>query len=110
MVAFDACVGRLAAVEPLLPCEHGLADVYAAVVDYVGLYHAVAACFENLREAVAQQDVAQMTEVKGFVGVRRRIFHHYQRAVGRRGYGAVVLVGFDACEYGVPVCGCDDKV
>ncbi len=63
VVALDACRPGGLAVVPFLPSEHRFADVYAAVVDDVGLDDAVAAGFEYLREAVAEEYVAQMAEV-----------------------------------------------
>ncbi len=59
------------AFSPLLPCEHRLAYVYAAVVDDVGLHHTVAAGGEYLRYAPSEEYVAQVSEVKWLVGVGR---------------------------------------
>ncbi len=67
------------AIVPFLPCEHRLADVYAAVVHYVGFHHTVATGFENLGQRISQQVVAHVAQVQGLVGVRRRVFHHHQR-------------------------------
>ena len=81
MVALlSARFGRLA-VAVFQPCEHRLADVYAAVVHDVGLHHAVAVGLHDLRQAPSQQVVAHMTEVEGLVRVGRRVFYHHQRAL-----------------------------
>ena len=77
-------------VAPLLPGEHRLADVYAAVVDDVGLHHAVAARGEYLREAPSEQYVAEVAQVEGPVGVGRGVLHHDERTVGRGLADAVV--------------------
>ncbi len=70
VVALGAGTLGSGAVEPALPCEHRLADVYASVVHYVGLYHAVAAGTEYVGEARAEEYVAQVAEVQRLVGVR----------------------------------------
>ena len=93
MVALLARRLRRAAVAPFLPCQHRLADVYAAVVDNVRLHHPVAGGFQNLRQRIAQQIVAHMAQMQGFVGVWRRILHHHQRRVGSGGGEAEILVG-----------------
>ena len=85
MVAFLARRFGSHAVAPFLPCEHGFADMDAAVVYDVCLYHLVAVRFHDLGQAVAQQVVAHMSEVERFVGVGRRIFDHDQRGLFRHG-------------------------
>ena len=71
------------AVAVLLPCQHALADVYAAVVHDVGLHHTVAVGLHNLCQGPAQQVVAHVSQVQGLVGVRTGVFDHYQgRLVG----------------------------
>ena len=45
MVAFYACRFRCLAVETLLPCEHGFADVYTPVVHESYLHDVVSAGF-----------------------------------------------------------------
>ena len=56
----------------------------AAVVHQVGLDDVMAVGLEYLRHGVAQQVVADMPQVQGFVGIGRRIFDH-DRAPGGRG-------------------------
>ena len=90
MVALFA--GRLgsSSLAPLAPSKHRLAYVYAAVVDYIGLYDTVAACLEYLRQAVAEQIVAHVSEMERLVSVGRRVFHHDQRTFGSHGHCAIV--------------------
>ena len=78
-------LGRLA-VAPLLPGQHGLADMDAAIVDYVGLDHALAARLLDVGQRPAQQVVAHMAQMKRFVGVGGGILYHPERrglVVGR---------------------------
>ena len=82
MVALDAGAFGRDAFAPLLPGQHALADVYSAVVDDVGLDHAVAAGLHQPRQREAEQIVADVAEVERLVGVGRRIFDHHQRRVG----------------------------
>ena len=78
VVAFLAGrLGRLAIAE-LQPCEHGFADMYAAVVDDVRLHHFPAVGLLDLRNRPAKQVIADVTEVQRFVGVWRTILHHHQ--------------------------------
>ena len=56
----------------------------AAVVHQVGLDDVMSVGLEYLRHGVAQQVVADMPQVQGFVGIGRRIFDH-DRAPGGRG-------------------------
>ncbi len=110
VVALDAGALGSGALAPFLPCEHGFADVYAAVVDDVCLHHAVAAGLENLGEGIAQQVVAHVAQVEGFVGVGRRVFDHHQgRLVGGL-FQSVGGVGGDALQHAVPVAGLDHDV
>ena len=99
-----ACLGCLA-VAPLQPCQHGLADVYAAVVYYVGLYNAVAVGLHNLRKAPAEQVVAHVSQVERLVGVGRRVFDHHQRRVFSGLLLAEVLVGVDVGQQRQPCLG-----
>ncbi len=94
-------LGRFA-VAPLEPCQHRLADVYPAVVHYVGLHHAVAVGLHYLGEAPAQQVVAHVAQVQGLVGVGRRVFYHHQGRAGVGGLLAVVRVGVDVGEQPCP--------
>ncbi len=98
------------AFAPFLPGEHRFADVDAAVVDNVGLDHAVAACGDDARQRVAEQDIAEVAQVEGLVGVGRRVFDHYQRSVGcGRGQSVVGRLGYVA-QHCVPVGRLDDYV
>ncbi len=74
----------------------------AAVVDDVGLHHAVAARFEDLGEAVAEQVVAHVTQVKWLVGVGRRIFDHHERRFVGRFFDAVMIFGGNGLQHAVP--------
>ena len=69
VVAFLAGRFRCGAVAPFLPCQHRLADVYAAVVHDVGLHHAVAVGGHDLRQRPTQQVVAHVSQVERLVGV-----------------------------------------
>ena len=66
-------VGRFGcdAVAPFDPSEHRLHDVYATVVDDIGLDDFVAVGLHDLREAPSEQVVAHVSEVKRLVGVGR---------------------------------------
>ena len=69
VVAFLAAgFGRLA-VTPLEPSQHRLANVYAAVVHDVGLYHFVAVRLHDLSQSPSQQVIADVAEVQRFVGI-----------------------------------------
>ena len=71
MVALLAAGLRSLAVAILQPCEHRLADVYASVVDDVGLNHLVAVGLHYLGERPTEQVVAHVSEVERLVGVGR---------------------------------------
>ena len=84
IVVADEVVALLAAglggftIAVFEPCKHRLADMYATVVDNIGLDHLVAVGLHNLGKRPSQQVVAHMPEVKGFVCIWRRILYHYQ--------------------------------
>ena len=101
---------RRGALAPLLPREHGLADVDAAIVDDVRLDHPVAVGLEDAREAIAKQIVAHVAEVKGLVGVRRRVFDHDEGRLGRDGPCAERVVGMDRAECLHPAAAGDGEV
>ena len=98
------------ALAPLLPCQHGLADMDAAVVYDIGFDHLVAVGLEDLRQRVAEQIVADMAQVKGFVGIGRGIFHHDERSVVAGLADTEVGVGGNAVEHVEPVVGGDAEV
>ncbi len=98
------------AFAPFLPCEHRLADVYAAVVDDVGLHHTVAARLEYLRKAESEQIVAHMSQMERLVGIGRRVFHHGQWAVGAGLPEAEVAVGSHMAQHSREICRLDDDV
>ena len=95
VVALQAGAFGRGAVAVFLPGEHRLADVYAAVVDYVGLDHAVAAGGDDLCERPSEQVVAHVAQVERLVGVGRGVFDHYQRRLVGGAHDAVLLVGVD---------------
>ncbi len=105
MVALDTAALGSGAAGPLLPRQHRLADMYAAVVDDIGLHHTVATRGENLRQRVAQQIVAHMAQVEGLVGIGRRVLHHHQRRVGAGLGEAVGGVGRYGGEHTIPGAG-----
>ena len=53
-----------------------------AVVDDLGFDHRLARGFVDFGNGIAQQVVAYMSQVQGFVGVGRRIFHHQLAGLG----------------------------
>ena len=61
--------GRSGSVEELLPGQHGLADMDAAVVDQGGLDHLVAGGLQDVGYGCAQKVVAYVSQVQGLVGV-----------------------------------------
>ena len=81
-----------------------------AVVDDVGLYHAVAAGLEDAGQRVTQQYVAQVSQMQRLVGVRRRVLHHHQRRFVGGGGGAVIGGGGDVAQHLAPVAGADNNV
>ena len=101
MVALLAGALRGGAVETLLPGIHRLADVHSPVVDQGGLDHLVARSLEEVGYGGAEKIVAHVAEVKGFVGIRGREFHHYP-ASGRRQH-TEIRVASNGLESLVPV-------
>ena len=95
---------------PFLPCQHRLADVYAAVVDNVGLHNLVAVGLQYLRQRIAEQIVADMTEMQGLVGVGRGILHHHQIGIFRDMAHAELRVGGNVMKHTEPPCGIDGKI
>ena len=59
-----------------LPGDHAFADMDAPVVGNAGLYDLIPIGFIDLRYAPAEEIIPEMTQVQGFVGIGRRIFHH----------------------------------
>ena len=102
VVALLTCLLGCDAVAPLLPCEHRLADVYTAVVHYIGLHHLIAVGFHYLREAVAEEIVANVAQVEGLIGVWRRIFYHHQFAFGSFLLKAIIGVGCYVAQHRCP--------
>ena len=98
------------AFAPFLPCEHRLADVYAAVVDDVGLHHTVAAGAEYARQAVAEQVVAHVAQVRGLLVLGDEYSHHGQWAVGAGLLEAEVAVGSHVAQHSREICRLDDDV
>ena len=79
VVAFLAAAFGGLAIAPFLPSKHGFANMYATVVHNVGLYNPVAVCCNYVRQCIAKQVVAYVTQVKGLVCVGRGVFHHNKR-------------------------------
>ena len=71
VVAFHAGAFRCFAVTEEFPGKHGFADMNAAIVYNVGFHHVPPVGLLNFGNAVAEQVVADVTEVKGFVCVWR---------------------------------------
>ena len=61
---------RSGAGKRLLPCIHGFADMHAAVVDKRHLDDVVAAGLEQAGNGIAEEIVADVTEMERLVGVR----------------------------------------
>ena len=61
--------------------------------------------FKNAGEAVAEQIVAHVAQMEGFVGVGRRVLHHEQRRGIIRLYGAEIGSVEDGCQHGIPESG-----
>ena len=59
------------AVAPFQPCQHGFADMDTAVVDDIGLDHAITVGLQYFCQAVSQQIVADVPQVERLVGVGR---------------------------------------
>ena len=110
MVALLAAALGCFAVAPLEPGKHRLADVDATVVDDIGLYDAVAVGLGNLCHSPAEQIVADVTQVKGLVGVGRTVFNHHQRTLGGRSHEAIMSVGINLCQQLQPFGGGYDEV
>ena len=91
VVAFLARRFGSFAVAVFQPRQHRFADVDSAVVHKVHLLYVVAVGFEQFRHRPAEQVVAYVAEVQRFVGVRRRIFHHYRGFAAFRGLKAILL-------------------
>ena len=81
--------GLATAIE--LPCEHRLADVDAAVVHQVYLDDVVAIGLQDGGHRVAEEVVADVSQVQRLVGVGRRVLNHY--GATRRGCHAIILRG-----------------
>ena len=110
VVAFLAGGLWCLSVSPLEPCEHRLADVYASVVDDVGLDHAVSVGLHDLCECPSQQVVADVAEVERLVGVGRGVFHHDERTIIADGLEAEPRVGLYLGEEFHPLGGADAEV
>ena len=80
VVAFHPRRGGRFAAAVEFPGQHRLADVNTAVVHEVYLDDLVAVGFQDLRDGVSQQVVADVSQVKGLVGVGRGVFDHYGTA------------------------------
>ncbi len=70
---FRSCI-----LAPLLPGEHGFADMYSTVVDNVGFDNLMTVCLENLRQRITEKVVSDMTQMQRFIGIWRRILHHHK--------------------------------
>ena len=79
------------AVAVFQPSQHRFADVDSAVVHEVHLFNVVAVGFEQFRHRPAEQVVTYVAEMQRFVGVRRRIFHHYRGFAAFRRLKAILL-------------------
>ena len=110
VVALLAARGGRFTVAKLLPGQHGLADMDAAVVDDVGLDHAVAVGLGNLCNGPAEQVVAHMAQVKGLIGVGRGILNHHQGRRFRRSGQSVARISIDVAEQGHPAVGGNGQV
>ena len=75
-----ARLGSLA-IAILEPSQHTLADMYAAIVDYISLYHLVAIGLHHVGQRPAQEIVAHMPQMQRLVGIRARILNHHQRRI-----------------------------
>ncbi len=77
--------------------------MYAAVVHDVGLDHLVAVGLQDLRQGVAQQIVAHMSQMQRLVGVGAGVLHHHQRTVLVSLDNAVIRVVGDGLEHVEPI-------
>ena len=59
-----------------------LDDVQPDIPQVIRANHALTAGFQNITGGTTQDNVAQMPDVQGFVGVRVGIFHHHWSALG----------------------------
>ena len=108
VVAFDAaCFWGLAFAE-VLPGEHTLADSDPAVVDNLHTDHIVPYCIEDFVHRPAEEDIAHMPEVEGFVGIGRAGFDHYFVPIAGR--AAVLWVSGRLLEEVEPEAFRDDQV
>ena len=78
MIAFLTAGLRRLAVTELEPCEHGLADMDASVVDDVGLDDLPTIRLLNLRNRITEQVITHMTQMQRLIRVWRTIFHHHE--------------------------------
>jgi hypothetical protein len=84
--------------------------MYTAVVDDIGLHNLVAADAEKARQRITEQVVADMTEVKRLVGVRRRVLYHHERRLIVGMTIAVVVVRSGIVENAEPIFRRESKV
>ena len=79
MIAFGASAFGSGAVGPLLPRQHGFADVVPAVVYEISFDDRVAGGRQNPRYRVTEKHVAEMPQMERLIGVRRQEFDHCHR-------------------------------
>ena len=69
MVAFLICGFRSSAISPALVGQHGFANMNAAVINQVNFGDFVAGVGDAAADGFAEQIVANVAEVLGFVGI-----------------------------------------
>ena len=60
----------------IMKADHNIGHLYAGVVDVVLHFDIATAVAQHADERVAQNGVAQVADVRGFVGVDVGVFHH----------------------------------
>ena len=110
MVALLARRFRCFAVSPLQPSQHRLADVDASIVHDIRLNHLISIGLHHLRQSPSEQIIADVTEVKGFVRVGRRVLYHDERTFVCDGKEAELGVRLHLLQQTYPLARTDAQV
>ncbi len=102
VVALHSAGLRSNAVTPFEPCQHRLADVDTTIVHDIRLHHLVAVSRHNLCQRPSKEVVAHVSKVERLIGVRRRIFNHYQWRIVGSLHLAIVFILVDIVKHREP--------
>ena len=66
-----------------------------AIVDNIGFNHLIAVRHDDIGQRITQQVITNVAQVKGFIGVGRRVLNHHQRGIFICRYNAILRIGMN---------------